>query len=197
MRRLFAKGHKGQPGMVVPSSLVGNLPTPYVAECPSAGVVVDFPPDSKVSQGAGKSVKPAAKRERKQAGPRVFTAEEVAELLSVPTLCVERALVARLSFFTGSWQKRETKEWVVPEKCLRALLGGELQRWISVQTFASLFDVHVRTIKRAIQQGKLESKHLFSEVRIPESEYWRLARPQESTARLGPGRPSFFAGGES
>jgi hypothetical protein len=163
-----------------------------VAEASSPGLrVVEPVAPKRRSKGVQKA------REVAPAGRRVFTVEEVAELLDVPADRVSRACPPPFSFFPGAWLDRQSSAWRIPEKGVRKALGGELQRWISVTTFAELFEVSPRTIKRAFLAGKVKGKELFAEVRIPESEYWRLAHIKSVDGPAAPLAPrlSFFSDG--
>lgn len=140
----------------------------------------------------------AVKRGRGRPAGRVFSLEELADLLWVDGVWLERLLDraaasgGALSFFQRA--RKVGGEWVVPEADVRALLrpegrarGSSLPRLYPVGEFARIIGVKEVTLRSWIAAGAVPVRWVMGRMRISEEVYYRL--PAQLPACV-PGRPA-------
>lgn len=136
---------------------------------------------------------------------RVFSLDEVAEMLSVEARWLRNAMEkAAPVFFPGARQDpKDQSVWRIPERDLRAFLGPQERLWrlYTVSDFAQLISVNQDTLRTWLscgvvpkwdpkQPGKPGWRKIAGHIRISAGVYWTL--PAEMPACV-PARPSFFS----
>lgn len=111
-----------------------------------------------------------------------WTAAEVAGLLDVPQLIVERW--AQTGLVPGA--RLESGTWRIPGRSLFLFLGRRVEAHYSVQTVAALLDRPLATVRDWIADKRLRSVKLgtakAAAVLIPESAILELLQPQRRAA---------------
>lgn len=107
-----------------------------------------------------------------------WTATEVAGLLDVPALLVERW--ARLGVVRGCCHR--AGQWHLPGRGLFLFLAGRLEPHYRIKSAAALLDVSERTLETWIKAGRLPVRKMglaaASTVLVPESALLELLDPK-------------------
>ena len=96
---------------------------------------------------------------------RVYSLEELADLLALPAALVLRHLRAPgASFFPGAWLEGE--EWRIPEAAARAFMGRKVERLYSLVSVAEIFELSYDHVWRTLRGQCVE---VAGAKRVPES----------------------------
>lgn len=116
------------------------------------------------------------RRVRPGSGVRTFSPAEVADLVGVDEGRILAALERGQADFFPHARRSESEGWIIPAGDVRQLLGGQLERLLTIREFSDLVGLARETVSRAISAGHLRTvgPSWLSSVRIPASEYWRF-----------------------
>lgn len=111
-----------------------------------------------------------------------FSVEQLAALVDMPPERIEQAAAAGL--FRHA--RQIDGAWRIPPADVRAILfpGSVPEQLYTLADFAALLGLSYSCIHKATKRAvdPLRTVTVFSEVRIPASEFWRVVRPRQSAA---------------
>lgn len=100
----------------------------------------------------------------------MLSTAELAAVLDVPEARVARACVAGLI----PHAKQDTAGWRIPEAAAARLIGGPVQRLYTRRDFAALIGFSYDVVWELCRAGKIPTRKVLGQVRIPESAYFAL-----------------------
>lgn len=114
-------------------------------------------------------LQPPARRPGRPAA-RMLSPAELAAVLDVPEARIARACVAGLI----PHAKQDTAGWQIPEAAAARLIGGPVQRLYTRRAFAELIGFSYDFVWELCRAGKIETRKVLGQTRIPEAAYFNL-----------------------